>query len=66
MCVCVYEVGKMAKHILMTIRKGTVVSFLPYLVAFWGFHPYMYTFFLFFNVFLLLVFGGEEKGMNGV
>ena len=34
MCVCVYEVGKMAKDIGMTIRKGTVVSFLPCLVAF--------------------------------
>ena len=38
-CVCVYEVGKMAKDIGMTIRKGIVVSFLPCLVAFWGFHP---------------------------
>ena len=37
-CVCI-EVGKMAKDIGMTIRKGIVVSFLPYLVAFWGFHP---------------------------
>ena len=38
-CVCV-EVGKMAKDIGMTIRKGIVVPFLPCLVAFWGFHPY--------------------------
>ena len=37
----------------MTIRKGIVVPFLPCLVAFWGFHPYM--FFIFLNVFLLLV-----------
>ena len=38
-CVCarVHEVGKMAKDIGMTIRKGIVVSFLPCLVAFWGF-----------------------------
>ena len=36
-CVCV-EVGKMAKDIGMTIRKGIVVPFLPCLVAFWGFH----------------------------
>ena len=34
MCVCVCEVGKMAKDIGMTIRKGIVVSFLPCLVAF--------------------------------
>ena len=33
-CVCVYEVRKMAKDIGMTIRKGTVVTFLPCLVAF--------------------------------
>ena len=43
----------MAKDIGMTIRKGIVVSFLPCLVAFWGFHPY--TFFHFLNVFLLLL-----------
>ena len=58
-CVCV-EVGKMAKDIGMTIRKGIVVPFLPCLVAFWGFHPY-----IFLNVFLLLVsvvflWGGER------
>ena len=40
--VCVCEVGKMAKDIGMTIRKGIVVSFLPCLVAFWGFYPYMF------------------------
>ena len=44
-CVCV-EVGKMAKDIGMTIRKGIVVPFLPCLVAFWGFHPYMFFHFL--------------------
>ena len=32
----------MANDIGMTIRKGSVVSFLPCLVAFWGFHPYMF------------------------
>ena len=42
MRVCVCEVGKMAKDIGMTIRKGIVVSFLPCLVAFWGFHPYIF------------------------
>ena len=45
-CVCVCEVGKMAKDIGMTIRKGIVVSFLLCLVAFWGFHPYMFFHFL--------------------
>ena len=37
-------VGKMLKDIEMGVRKGTVVphhSFLPCLVTFWGFHPYM-------------------------
>ena len=66
-CVCACEVGKMAKDIGITIRKGIVVSFLPCLVVFWGFHPYM--FFHFLKCFLLLVsvvFWREEKGMNGV
>ena len=49
---CSELVAKMAKDIGMTIRKGIVVPFLPCLVAFWGFHPYM---FFFFNVFLLLI-----------
>ena len=39
----------MAKDIGMTICKGNVVSFLPCLVAFWGFHPFM--FFHFFKCF---------------
>ena len=51
-CVCV-EVGKMAKDIEMTIRKSIVVPFLPCLVAFWGFHPYM--FFHFSKMFFLLL-----------
>ena len=65
-CVCV-EVGKMAKDIGMTIRKGIVVPFLPCLVAFWGFHPYMFFHFLkcFFCYLFLLFFCGKEKGMNG-
>ena len=55
-CVCV-EVGKMAKDIGMTIRKGIVVPFLPCLVAFLGFHPY-----IFFQCFLfLLFFVGRRK-----
>ena len=62
-CVCVgVEVGKMVKDIGMTIRKGIVVPFLPCLVAFWGFHPYM--FFHFLKCFLLLVsvvFWGRRK-----
>ena len=52
-CVCV-EAGKMAKDIGMTIRKGIVVPFLPCLVAFWGFHPYM--FFHFFKCFFVTCF----------
>ena len=40
MCVC--AVGKMAKDIGMTIRKSIVVSFLPCLVAFFAFDPYMF------------------------
>ena len=65
--VCVCEVGKMVKDIGMTIRKGIVV-FLPCLVAFWGFHPYMFFhfFFYFFCVTCFCCFCGEEKGMNGV
>ena len=47
---CSELVAKMAKDIGMTIRKGIVVPFLPCLVAFWGFHPYM-----FFHFFLLLI-----------
>ena len=49
---CSELVAKMAKDIGMTIRKGIVVPFLPCLVAFWGFHPYM--FFHFLKCFLLL------------
>ena len=48
---CSELVAKMAKDIGMTIRKGIVVPFLPYLVAFWGFHPYM--FFHFFKCFFV-------------
>ena len=46
----------MAKDIGMTIRKGIVVPFLPCLVAFWGFHPYMFFCYLF-----LLFFVGRRK-----
>ena len=46
-CVCVCEAGKMAKNIGMTIRKGIVVSFLPCLVACWGFHPIILCSFIF-------------------
>ena len=57
----------MAKDIGMTIRKGIVVSFLPCLVAFWGFHPYMFFHSLkcFFLLLVSVVFWGEEKHMNG-
>ena len=59
-CVCVCEVGKMSKDIGMTICKGIVVSFLPCLVAFWGFHPYMFLK-CFFCYLFLLFFGGRRK-----
>ena len=66
-CVCV-EVGKMAKDIGMTIRKGIVVPFLPCLVAFGDSIPICS--FIFFNVFFVTrfccFFCGEEKGMNMV
>ena len=47
----------------MTIRKGIVVSLLPCLVAFGGFHPYMFFHFLkrFFCYLFLLFFGGRRK-----
>ena len=48
---CSELVAKMAKDIGMIIRKGIVVPFLPCLVAFWGFHPYM--FFHFFKCFFV-------------
>ena len=56
MCVC--AVGKMAKYIGMTIRKSIVVSFLPCLVAFLAFHPYVLS--CFFCYLFLLLFGGEK------
>ena len=55
----------MAKDTGMTIRKGIVVSFLPCLVAFCGFHPYV--FFHFFKCFFVTCFcffflgGGGRK-----
>ena len=54
-------VAKMAKDIGMTIRKGIVVSFLPCLVAFWGFHSYMFFHFLkhFFATFSVMVPFGD-------
>ena len=53
---CSELVAKMAKDIGMTIRKGIVVPFLPCLVAFWGFHPYM--FFHFFKCFFVTLYIG--------
>ena len=66
-CVCVCEVEKMAKDIGMTIRKGIVVSFLPCLVGFWGFHPYMFFHFLkgYFVTCFCCFSGGGEKCLDG-
>ena len=61
-CVCVrVEVGKMAKDIGMTFRKGIVVPFLPCLVAFWGFHPYYVLSKCFFITCFCFFFGGRRK-----
>ena len=56
---CSELVAKMAKDIGMTIHKGIVVPFLPCLVAFGGFHPYMV--FHFFKCYLYLItwFSGQ-------
>ena len=43
-------VAKMANEVGTAIRKSIVISFLPCLVAFLGFHPYMVLHFL--NVFV--------------
>ena len=52
----------MAKDIGMTIRKGIVVPFLPCLVAFWGFHPYMFFhFFLCFFVTCICMYALQYK-----
>ena len=67
MCVCVCG-WKLAKDIGMTIRKGIVVSFLPCLVAFWGFHPYVFFQCSFCYFFCCFLGGGEryEWCLNGV
>ena len=52
----------MAKDIGTTICKGIVVPFLPCLVAFWGFHPYMFCHFV--KCFLLLVHIGIASMMR--
>ena len=60
----------MAEDIGMTIYKGIVVSFLPCLVAFWGFHPYMFFHFLkcfFVTCFCCFLWGGERyECLDGV
>ena len=55
----------MAKDIGMTIRKGIVVSFLPCLVAFWGFHPNRF-FQCFFCYLFLLFLERYEWCLDGV
>ena len=55
-------VEKMSKDIGMGIRKSIVVSFLPCLVTFWGFYPYMSShFFKYFFATCFSCFLGEEK-----
>ena len=49
----------MAKDVGMAIRKSIVVSFLPRLVAFLGFHPYMVVHF-FKRIFVTWFFGGRN------
>ena len=58
--VCV--VGKMLKDIVMGVCKGILWCrlFLPCLVTFWGFHPYMSFHFLFCDLFPLFFFGGGQ------
>ena len=61
MCVCVLRLEKWQK---MTIRKGIVVPFLPCLVAFWGFHPYIFFHFVkcfFVTCFCLFFLWGGER-----
>ena len=60
-CVCVSKVGKMAKDIGMTIRKGIVVSFLP---AFLGI-PSLHFFKCFFLLLVSVVFFGGGGGGGG-
>ena len=45
-------VGKMVKDVGTEIRKSIVVSFLPYLVTFLGFCPYIHGSSFFFKCFL--------------
>ena len=63
---CSELVAKMAKDIGMTIRKGIVVPFLPCLVAFWGFHPYMFFHFFkcFFVTFLFQARHAKKKDLK--
>ena len=61
---CSEQVAKMAKDIGMTIRKGIVVPFLPCLVAFWGFHPYM--FFHFIKMFFCYFYTGMEMNLLSI
>ena len=61
--VCV--VGKMEKDVGTAIRKSIVVSFLPCLVAFWGFHPHMVPHILtYFCCFWGGGGGGEKRSMQ--
>ena len=55
----------MAKDVRTAIRKSIVVSFLPCLIAFLGFHPYMVLNVFFCNLYhnkLLLVYLSRQNG----
>ena len=54
----------MAKDIGVTIRKSIVVSFLPCLVAFLAYHPYMFFHFLkCFFVCYLIAYGKDQTSV---
>ena len=62
-CVCVCEVGKMAKDIGMTIRKGIVVLFLPLFGCFLEI-PSLLCSFIFLNVFFLLLYHNSTSEVH--
>ena len=57
---------KNAKDVGTAIRKSIVVTFLPCLVTFWGFHPYVVPHFKFFFFFWGGGGGGGERSMQRI